>query len=390
MGLVTDLVDRARAALSIPPTGGDVAQVEHFSDPNVATAFGINTDHASITRRDAMRVPAFARGRNTICGTVGLLEVHRVKGDQVDHEAPFLLQPDPNASRQHTITWTVDDLLCHGIAWWKVTRRDPARFPAAAKWIPARTVQVTPEGVFIGGERQNPADLIRFDGHHEGVLAYGSDTLRAALALELAVKRYADNPEPTSLLFDKRPLDADVADLDDTAVDALLARWRTKNATTTTRWLNRMVGYQRLSYTPTELDLTGARQQAAVQVARLLGMPSRSVNAPSESGMTYQNVAADRLETLDTACAPYMIAIEQRLSMGDVTPRGWRVRFDRDGFAIGTTNERLKNAQLFLAAGLGSRDEARSRYLSLGPDPANTPPPARRALPTPNTPNEDT
>ncbi len=378
VGIVADAVARVSAALSIPAASGDIAQVSSWAGaPQAATAFGINTDSAaSISRSDAMRVPAFARGRNTICGTVGLLSLQRVKGDLVDTELALLGQPDPATTRQHTLSWTVDDLLCRGIAWWRVLDTDTAGWPTRARWVPAERVTVRGEHAYIAGEADPVPvqEMLRFDAPHEGVLSYGAETLRAALALERAVKRYADNPEPTSLLFDKRPLEADVRELSEDDVDRLLERWRTRNSLSTTRWLNRMVGYERLSWTPNELDLTNARQQAAVQVARLLGMPSRSVNAPSESGMTYQNVAADRLETLDTACAPYLVAIEQRLSMDDVTPHGWRVRFDRDGYTHGTPAERIANAARFVDGRLGTADEARARYLDMPPLEEPTPP----------------
>jgi hypothetical protein len=309
-----------------------------------------------------MRVPAFARGRNTIAGTVGLLDFNLVKGDRVDDAHPLLTQPDPDATRQHTLTWTVDDLLCHGIAWWRVLSTDAGGYPTHARRVaPSRVVvDATAKRIYLDGERIDPAELIRFDGPHEGVLHYGADTIRVALALEHAVKRYADNPEPTSVLYDKRP------------EDKLLKSWVDKSRGGGPRWLNRSVGYERLSFTPNELDLTAARQQGAVQIARMLGMPSRQVNAPSESGMTYQNVAADRQEVIDTTCALYIVALEQRLSMADVTRHGWAAKADRDAYAAGTLAERISNAAKATAAGLITRDEARLKYLGLGPYPAPT------------------
>lgn len=374
MGILSTVADRARAALAtasqLPLVQGDVAQVADLP-PEVQAAFGIAPgDGQPITRKDAMRVPAFARGRNTIAGTVGLLSLVEVKAGQVQPDVrPLLVQPDVNTTRQHTLTWTVDDLLCHGLAWWQTDERDAFGWPLHGHRVAPGRVQVDRSRgrADVDGNEVPLRDLIRFDAPHEGVLSYGGDVLRGALALERAVKRYADNPEPSALLFDKRPIEADTPELPKTKVKELLATWRNENANSSTRWLNRMVGYQRLSYTPAELDLTAARQQAAVQIARLLGMPSRQVNAPSESGMTYQNVSADRQEVLDTTCAAYLTAIEQRLSMNDITPRGRLVAFDRDAYVAGTLNDRIGNAAEFVSAGLGDVDEARGRYLGLGP-----------------------
>ena len=362
-----------RASLQpLPATQGDVAQVADLT-PDARLALGLPADlgatGAPITRREAMRVPAFARGRQTICGTVGMLNLVRVRGDERDADHPLVSQPDPRCTRQHTWTWLTDDLLCRGIAWARVLDRDATGYPTHLERVAGHRVSIgdQPDAVYIDGRRVDAEDVKRFDAPHEGVLAFGADVLRAALALELAVGRYADNPTPTSILYDKRPIEADVTELDPAARDDLLKRWREGNRRDPVRWLNRMVGHERLSYTPTELDLTAARQQAAVQVARLLNMPSRQVNAPSETGMTYQNVSADRLEVIEVTCAPYLVAIEQRLSMPDMTPRTTTVTWDREAYVVGTPADRLTNAAAAVAAGLMSVTEARRHYLGLGP-----------------------
>lgn len=376
MSILSSVASAARAALAtaaqLPLVQGDVAQVADLP-ADVQAAFGINPgDGQPITRKDAMCVPAFARGRNTIAGTVGLLALVETRAGAVIPEVRSLLaQPDRNTTRQHTLTWTVDDLMCEGLAWWLVDERapQPSDFPTRAHRVHPSRVQIDRVNgtATVDGVRVETRDLIRFDAPHEGVLRYGGDVLRGALALERAVKRYADNPEPSALLYDKRPIDADVKPQTEGEIDSMLTRWRNKNANSSVRWLGRMVGYERISLTPHELDLTAARQQAAVQIARLLGMPSRQVNAPSESGMTYQNVSADRQEVIDTTCAVYLAAIEQRLSMDDITPRSRAVSFDRDAYVAGTLSERIENAAAFTEAGLGPVDEARGRYLNLGP-----------------------
>lgn len=379
-------------ASQLPAVSGDVAQVQDMGT-EVAQAFGINTSTSTINRRQAMRVPAFARGRNTICGTIGTLDLFAVKGSTRDDQRELLVQTDENATRQYTLTWTVDDLLCHGIAWWRVTDRDAQGYPKHAEWVQRSRVTVDQDKgtIRVDGSTVDVDDMIRFDGPHEGVLAYGGDVLLAALALERAVKRYADKPSPNTVLYDKRPMDAPGRDLKDQEIDDLVESWVTSPTDSPVRYLNRYLGAEAFGWDPQKLDLTAARQQAAVQVARLLGMPSRQVNAPSESSLNYSTTVMDRQELVDGPLAMYLTALEQRLSMPDVTPRGWRVRFDRDGFTKGTTKDRLENARTFVDAGLGPRSEARVRYLDLPPEPdaktfppdpqPPTPPPAPPADP---------
>lgn len=372
-------------ATSVLTGGGDVAQVSDLP-ADVQAAFGIYPDAGTpIARRDAMQVPAFARGRNVIAGTIGTLKLEAWRGrERVSSPRQLLDQPDPSTTRQHVLTWTVDDLLCYGVAWWRILERDGWDYPTRAERLDRSRVLVdaTTRRVYVDGKAIADRDVIRFDGPHEGVLTFAGDILRAALSLERAVKRYADNPQPHGYLYDKRPVDIDAADLDATARAALITQWDTANRSNPTRFLNRATGYEALTWDPATLDLQNARQQAAVQVARALNMPSRQVNAPSETGMTYQNVSSDRVELLDVTLGMYLTALEQRLSAPDVTPPGQTVRFDRDGFTQGSTAERLDNAKTFMDAGLGTPDEARELYLGLSPADEDTMPaaPARPAI----------
>lgn len=353
----TDLVQ-------LPLRAGDVAQLADLP-PEVAAAFGINTDAGPITRKQAMQVPAFARGRNTICTTIASLDLVAWRGRERLPRA-LLTQPDPATTRQHTLAWTVDDLLCRGVAWWRVLDVDTQGYPAHARWVRGDRVTLQRDGrVFVDGDDVTD-EMIRFDGPHEGVLAFGAQVIRGALALEDAVVRYAKSPQPSTLLYDKRPIEGDYV-IDPDEGQKALDSWNRGNATTAVRYLNRALGAEPFGWNPSELDLTAARQQAAVQVARLLGMPSREVNAPSETGMTYSTTQADRQNLVDITLAGYLVAIEQRLSMPDVTPRGWSVRFDRDGFTTGTRSDRLTDAALLVSSGLGAVNEARQLYLGLDP-----------------------
>lgn len=360
------------STVQLPPNPGDVAQLADLP-ADVAAAFGISTttavSTAPISRAEAMMVPAFARGRDSIAGTIGGMNLRLrdiATGNRID--SSFLSQPNPNTTRQYELAWTVDDLICGPVAWWGV-ERDTDGWPVVGWRIAPSRVRVTPDAVYVDGAPvdNHAGTLIRFDSIHDGVLKTAAVTLRGALALERAVAMYAENPAPQVILYDKRPLDQDVKELDDTKVTALLQKWLAGGKSSPVRWVNRLVGVDKLSWSPAELDLSKQRDAAAVAVARHLNMPNRQVNAAAVGdSMTYSTTQADRTEFVETTLEPYLTAIEQRLSMPDVCRPGQAVDFDRASYTLGSATDRLNNAATFVQAQLGDVAEARRLYLGLG------------------------
>ena len=64
----------------------------------------------------------------------------------------------------------------------------------------------------------------------------------------------------------------------------------------------------------------------------------------STTSRTYQNSEQRRQDLLDFTLSAYMKAVEQRLSMADVTPRGYRAKFNLDSFLRGDTKGRMEAA----------------------------------------------
>lgn len=360
------------ATVALPVNPGDVAQVADMP-PEVAAAFGINPLAAGpITLTDALRVPAFSRGRDLIAGTGGKLRLrsrHRTTLQTVPRA--LLDQPNPNTTSQFELTRTIEDLMCYPVAWWEVLGYDLDGRKAAARRIDPRRVHVDRDGVIhLDGVRLADPDraLIRFDSFHRGVLLTGAPTLRAALAIERAVARYADNPRADGYLYDKRDYDPTTPELPTDKILENLAKWDEGNRTNPTRWLNRSTGYEKLTWSPVELGLSDAREGTAVQVARVLNLPNRQVNAAVVgSSMTYSTTMADRAEFLETTLDNYLVCIEQRLSLDDITPPDERVDFDRDAYVLGSAADRLALAAGAVGAQLMDVDEARQRYLNLPP-----------------------
>jgi hypothetical protein len=362
MGLADDpsspsaIATAANATVPSPATSADLPA-------DVAWAFGLavpdGSDVVTITRAEAMRVPAVKRGRLVIAGTIGTLPLVASRaggrggagpaGDDDTVELPLLDQPDPNLTRSALITWTVDDLIFNGVSWWRVTARNAARWPVAVERVTRDRVTITTEGspprprVRIDGHLVDDADVIRFDGPDEGVLATSAGELHTCLRLAAAVRNFArlDVPlgsiepvEGSRELSTEPGSAATTTDPERSEVDAMLDGWEKARAQRSTAYL-RNAKYVTHQLDARQLQLAEARQHQVAEVARILNLPPRFVAAASGDSLTYATSESERLDLVDFSLAHYMAPIADRLSLGDVTPRGTVVRFELSQFLRG-------------------------------------------------------
>ncbi len=62
-------------------------------------------------------------------------------------------------------------------------------------------------------------------------------------------------------------------------------------------------------------------------IARAMNVPAYYISADMNNSMTYQNIIDGRKEFVAYSLQPFICAIEDRLSMDDITPRGHVVKF---------------------------------------------------------------
>jgi hypothetical protein len=327
---------------------------------DVAAAFGFaSTAVEVVTRAEAMSVPAVRRGRAIICGNLGSMPlVARRGGEVVDR--PWGDQPDTHVTRAHVLTWTVDDLLFSGRSWWRHLDRDAQGYPSVSERIePSRVGFVMQRGgtalVLVDGEPVDDRDLCRFDGPDEGLLSNGGRALRTAILLETAVRRNVDGMPPQDYLR----LAEGATELDETQIDALLDEWAEARRTRGTAFMNRSIEHGAVGFDPRAGQLAESRQHQAAEVARLMNLPADAVDAPGGTGMTYANVESKRRDVVDVTLRPFIAAIEQRLTMGDVTPRGTSVVVDLSSYLRADTAAAIKAAAEGKAAGILTEQEAR-------------------------------
>ncbi len=314
----------------------------------------------------AMTVPACARARNIIAGTIGTLGVNafnKVTGAKIEGRS-ILEQPDPAIPTGIVHAWTASDILFHGVAYWQVLEVSAEdQRPMRARRIEVNRVSYNTEyansnvisGFWVDGSpvpMTGVGSLIMFNGMDNGVLVRGGKTLRTAVELEAAAYRMASEPVPTMVIKNSG------VDLPPEQVSGLLASWRAARQSRTTAYLAGPLDVQSFGYDAAQLQLVEARQFIASEVARLVGIPAWYLNAEAAS-MTYANVTSERRSLVDFSLRPIMTCIEQRLSMDDITPRGQVVRFDLDDYLRGNPLEQVEVIGRMLDLGLIDIDEAR-------------------------------
>jgi HK97 family phage portal protein len=331
-----------------------------------------------VGREAALTIPAVAACRAAIVGTIVQLPAYAYRGDERLDPGYMLTKPDPSTTWTATIAGTIDDLLFHGRAYWRVLERDSEGFPRRARWTPHR--DVTPETRSTGGSYSTLTgyrvagvegelavdDLIRFDGQAPGVLETGARTLAAALELEEAARRLASIELPAGVLKNEG---TELSEDEAAAVVASFEATRLEHGVAFVQGLE----YQRENLNAADLQLIEARHNVSTEVARLFSVPVAMIGAsPSgnSSALLYSNLSQQLAILVSSACAPHLKVVETTLS--DVVPRGQSVAFDVQSFLRGDPQAAADYALGLLAAGV--IDVAETRSMLGIPSSSGTPP----------------
>jgi len=292
---------------------------------------------AYVGRTEAMGVPALARCRYLLAGTIGTipLELYKKSTGEDLGKPLWLDQPSYSQPRSVTIAYTVDSLLFYGQAFWQVveTYQEDGR-PSRFEWIANSRVTATldRDNVFVRSYAIDgttvPMDglgsLITFQSLSDGILSTGTSTIRAALDIQKAAVIAAATPMPTGYLKNTG------ADLPPQEVQGLLAAFKNARQNRSTAYLTSTLEYNTVGFSPKDMMYNEAIQNLATEIARLCNVPPYYVSADQNTTMTYANVTDERKQFLTLSLQPFVSAIEDRLSMDDITARGNIVKFDID------------------------------------------------------------
>jgi HK97 family phage portal protein len=357
----------SNSTFAVPEIGVTAAVAEMY--PVNPFNLGYNPDMGylqPVSRRAAMTVPAVARARTIIAGTVASLELYtylEATEAQIPNR-PVIKQPDPGLARSTTVVWTIDDLIFYGVAYWQVLAISPedGRVTQARRIDPIRiSTRTDSTGQLILAYTLDGQDLpmrgvsslITFWGPDEGVLARGSRTINAAIELEAAALRMAQEPVPQMVIRNEgMNLPADQK-------EALLTAFKSARRTRSTAYVEGPINLDVVGLDSAQMQLTEARAYTASEIARVMNIPAWYINAESATS-TYSNVSAERRSLIDFSLRPYLDSFESRLSMDDITPRGQYVEVHLDDFLRGNPTERVDIIIKLLTAGIINIDEARA------------------------------
>jgi hypothetical protein len=308
----------------------------------------------SLDRGSAMKIATVAKLRNMIAGTIGRLPLYDVKaGVRNPNPRTILTSPDPTIPRSTLLTWTVDQLIFYPCTWWHVIGRDFYGWPNAVELVMRHDAELNGRGelVRINGNPVSPADVIRFDAPSAGLLTDGERTLRRAMVIEAAAARAEDNPVPSFELHNVGE------NLSEQEIDQLLTRWVEARRKYGVAYTSKGLETKDHGAAPEQLLIDGRRRVDLEIVRHMNAQPWMAGVATEGTSLTYANVQDQWRDAINITFAPYMSAVADRLSMPDVTPRGWEVRFDADSLTQDPQGTRFANYEVGLRAGFLTQEQ---------------------------------
>ena len=332
---------------------------------NTNSAYGYNG--IGIDRNFALQVASVSRCRNLIAGTIASIDLALYKkstGEKLGSPV-WLEQPDIRQPRSLTISATVDSLIFYSVAYWRVTSlyADDGR-PSGFEWVANNRVTYTTnqygtevKDYFVDGDLVPMAgigSLVTFQSLIPGVLQTASTTIRAAYDIQKASAVSAATPMPTGILKNNG------ADLPESQVQGLLAAFKSARQNRSTAYLTSTLEYVPTSFSPKDMGYTEMSQYLSTEIARSMNVPAYLISSDMNNSMTYQNIIDGRKEFVAYSLQPYISAIEDRLSMNDITNSSNQVRFAVDDtFLRADAKDRLDILEKMLNLNLIDVNQAR-------------------------------
>ena len=336
-----------------------------YGSYNTNSTYGYNG--VGIDRNFALQVASVSRCRNLIAGVISSIDLGLYKkstGEKLGSPV-WLEQPDIRQPRSVTIAATVDSLIFYSVAYWRTTSlyADDGR-PSGFEWVANNRVTFTTnqygteiQDYFVDGNKvpmSGIGALVTFQSLIPGVLQTASTTIRAAFDIQKAAAVSAATPMATTVLKNNG------ADLPETQIQGILAGWKAARQNRSTAYLTSSLSVENIGFSPKDMMYNEASQYLATEIARAMNVPAYYISADMNNSMTYQNILDGRKEFVAYSLQPYISAIEDRLSMNDITNSSNQVRFAiDDSFLRVDAKERLEIIEKMLTLNLIDVDQAR-------------------------------
>jgi phage portal protein BeeE len=338
------------SAISVPTK---VTAATGFSPGYSSSNVGVNmigqyyTYREGEARNAAISVPTINRARDLMASVIGSMPLRMYKEVwneterkmQKEYLAPrsWIRRPDPTVPFQFLMSFTLDDLMMFGRAFWYISSRYADGLPATMQRLPAGSITTTDQSgpvwfapssqVYFQGGEIDPANLIQFLSPAQGLIYSAPNAIDTALKLEAARNRNASSSIPAGILRqteNSEPLDAQ-------SLSDLAAQFNAARASNQTAALNQYLTYTETTATPDKMLLIEASQYQSLEMSRLANVPPYLVGVAT-GAYSYQSSQQARADLYLFGVKLYADAIAGALSMDNVLPRGTYVEFDADEY----------------------------------------------------------
>ena len=299
-----------------------------------------------VIRSRFMQVPTISRARDLGASVIGCLKLKQYKevwnGDEIEllPEAPrsWLSRIDKGVTNNFLLSFTYDDLLFYGRAFWFCTERGSDGFPSSFTRLPAAMVttqdQAATNGVWFGPSKQvlfqglpiRYEDLVQFLSPIQGLIFTGATSVDTALKLEQARNRNASSLQPAVTLRQTGGEPMSAQELRDLAAAYDEARFASATSA-----VNEFVEVIPNMATPDKMLLIDAAEYQAKEIARIANVPAYLVSV-SIGNYSYVSSAEASRDLYTFGVKPYIDCIQETLSANNVLPRGTVVRFDIESY----------------------------------------------------------
>lgn len=332
-----------------------------------------------VTREYAMKVPAIAKGHRIITATIARCPLV-VRNGTKPVDSSLFRQLTENTPNSVVIAAMLDGLIFHGRVFLLVADVGADGYPRRVRVVPEGKAE-TKDGMLVQafGKPVKPGEWTRIDSLTEGILNNGTQIIRDAYELRQSASEAGTTPTPTVVLTAEDPT------ISQEELDDLQKRWvaarrrRHGSAAALSPGVTATFAPQ-----PNGDALQAGQNTAAVDCARLLGLPAWSVDAAVDGGsLTYSNSASRMRELVEFGLSPYITALEDGLSA--LVPSTQTVKVDTSELVNSDRAARYSDYQVGLELGILTIPEIREMegMAPLAEDPAPSTDPAPPADPAP-------
>lgn len=309
-----------------------------------------------VLRSRFMQVPTVSRSRDLMASLIGCLPLVMYKtmwnGDEMEKvpEAPrsWLSRIDKGVTNNFILSWTFDDLLFYGRAFWYITERTADGYPSGFTRLPAAMIttqdQAQGTGVWFGPSKQilfqglpvRWEDCVQFLSPIQGLIYTGATSVDTALKLEQARNRNASSLQPAVTLRQVGGEPMSPQELRDLAAAYDEARFASATSA-----VNEFVEVIPNMATPDKMLLIDAAEYQSKEIARIANVPAYLVSV-SIGNYSYVSSSEASRDLYTFGVKPYIDCIQETLSADNVLPRNTGVMFDIESYLANEYNTNVE------------------------------------------------